>query len=306
MNKPRRPGKSRLPRKRKQTATPPVCALGEAVRSGFSDDEITEVLARLLLMLDPPTVARFAKSLGPERERVLRDVLSTANGLPAEKSRAKGLAHSPLGAGRALQEWKKAWADWDDIVAESNDEHGDYVHQEHHWEPPYFCPNDVADALEPIAARMRPLIPKLTESTAEPELDFLGMLEESLEDIGSGLEEWMGAWEGDGMMLGPNLTACLFEAQWAQVQKTKGDPAEVVARIQAFESTNRKASLDSRTAAEFLLALPRQELLHLVKSLDDGSTEKRSRWWQTVVAAVKKKEPAERGRPRRTVERRSL
>lgn len=276
----------------KNSGGAPTKALCNAIRSGFSDDEIPELLAHLLKTLDEPAVQRFAESLGPERGQTLRDVLTAGRAAKGAATSGKVKPDAPLGPGRARQDWEKAWSDWDVVISESNDEHGEYLHQEHHWEPPYFCPGDVAEALEPIAARMRPLISKLVAAGYEPDFSFLETMKESLDETAAGLEDWMGAWEGDGMGYGPQVTTCLFEAEWAWTRKRNGSLSEVVENIQEFELTNKKASLDSRAAAAFLLALPREELVGIAKDLARGPAEKRSRWWQDVSARVQPKSNA--------------
>jgi hypothetical protein len=281
----------KLRRSAKVAGNGPTTALRKAIRSGFSDDEIPEILARLLVIQDASTVERFAESLGPERGQTLRDVLCASLGTPKATHKQKPAPGAPLGPGRARQDWEKAWADWEAVIEESNDEHGEYVHQEHHWEAPYFWPGDVADALEPIATRMRPLIPKLVEAGVDPKFSFLEALRESLAETAAGLEDWMGAWERDGMEYGPEVTTCLFEAEWAWTRRRNGDLAEVIERIQEFELTNKKAGFNHRAAVAFLTDLPRDELLQIATSLARGPAEKRSRWMQTAIDQLRPKRP---------------
>lgn len=67
---------------------------------------------------------------------------------------------SPGGA-KIREEWEKAWAKWEDCVAESGDEHGRYLVREHHWEEPYLDGSSLAQDLEPIAAGMREILRSL-------------------------------------------------------------------------------------------------------------------------------------------------
>ena len=192
LNKSRKPSKSRAPAKK--AASCAAITLSKAIRSGFADDEIPDLLAHLLVMLDQTTIERFTDSLDPERGHTLRDVLVVGRSTRKVAAKKSISLDAPLGPGRARQEWEKAWADWEAVIEETNDEHGAYVHQEHHWEAPYFCPDEVSEALEPIAKCMRPLIPKVIEAPGvDPAFSFLEALKEDMDEIASGLDDWMGA-----------------------------------------------------------------------------------------------------------------
>jgi hypothetical protein len=172
--------------------------------AGLSEEEIRRVLAGALNSLDQAGVDRLLRRLGSETGTALRRVLDADNS-----------KHSPVpGRAKIKEEWEQAWADWNSQIAEASDREGDYVIQEHHWEQPYFDPLSVTNDLEPIAARMRKLLPRVFDENIDPDFSFAQAVQESIEEIKSGPADGIDPFAYEVFALGPEVTACLIDWEW--------------------------------------------------------------------------------------------
>ena len=137
-------------------------AILDRLSAGLSEEEIQRVLAGALSTLGSGGIARLSAKLGPDTGAALRRAM---------QSSTKKVPPKP-GPAKVLQEWKRAWRDWGGVISEACDEEGKYVVQEHHWEEPYFDPLSVTEDLEPIAARMAALLPRVFDEDLDPDCSF--------------------------------------------------------------------------------------------------------------------------------------
>jgi hypothetical protein len=156
--------------------------------AGLSQQEIRRVLAGALDSLDYAGVNRLLKRVGHETAAALRSVLH------ADSSKRPPLP----GKAKIKEEWDQARHDWNSLIAEASDDEGQYVIQEHHWEEPYFDPGSVTLALEPIAARMKKVLPRVFEENMDPGFSFAEAVQESMEEIESGVPDWMNPFDNEG------------------------------------------------------------------------------------------------------------
>lgn len=173
----------------------------DRLSAGLSEAEIQRVLSGALSTLGSEGIGRLAANLGPDTGAALRRAMQISSKSP-----------SPIpGPAKILQEWNRAWEDWNGIISKACEEEGECVIQEHHWEEPYFDPLSVTDDLEPIAARMAVLLPRIFDEDLDPDFSFADAVAESVDEIESSLPEWMGPFENEGFCLGPKATGCLVE-----------------------------------------------------------------------------------------------
>lgn len=219
------------------------------MRSSLVEKEIRDVLEGALLSLDKAGIERLVKRLGKETGGTLRHVMDLYS---------KGISGPEPVPGRAKirQEWDRAVSDWRDCVYESVYEEGKYVMQEHHWETPYLDTSALAGDLEEIAARMRALIPRVVDDNIDPEFDFFKFAVETVDEVGSGLPEWIDGWE-EGYLFGNEGTRCLLEWTWRTMcaEKRPVKPFEFIDRVIEFESANNEINLEGDAVIEFVLAL---------------------------------------------------
>jgi hypothetical protein len=223
-------------------------ALFEMLSHGLSEDEIQRVVACALLALDEGGRDRFVARLGSETGGTLRRLL-------ASRGERRATARPSPGAAKVRQEWEKAWGEWEACVAESQDEHGNYVIREHHWEEPYLDGASLAEDLEPIAARMRTILERVMDEGLDPDFGFLTAIEEMDAEIGSGLPDWMDPSSGDRCPLGPEVTGCLLEWEWRACQRDGRSAFALADAIRKLEASARIVSLDCDTVAKFIREL---------------------------------------------------
>ena len=213
--------------------------------AGLSEEEIRRVLAGALNSLDQAGVDRLLRRLGSETGTALRRVLVADNS-----------KHSPVpGRAKIKEEWEQAWADWNSRIAEASDSEGDYVIQEHHWEEPYFDPLSVTHDLEPIAARMRKLLPRVFDENIDPDFSFAQAVQESIEEIKSGLADGMDPFAYEVFALGPEVTACLIDWEWRSARRRRRTAFQFADQLCLLEVSTHGLGLDDKVVARFIRGL---------------------------------------------------
>jgi len=214
----------------------------------LSDEEMRRVLACGLLALQGKgAIEDLAERLGGDTGATLRAALAAAGG------GTRGPPRPPVpGSAKVLQEWERAWDDWDACVGASGDEDGEYVLQEHDWEPPYPDTGSVSEALDRAAARLRPLIPRMID--LDPDFDFAGAIGETDEGLGAGLPEWIDA--PDGWTLGPEATRAFLEWEWLSAGRAGRDAFDFADRVCALQESLENLGLDGAAVSGFVLELP--------------------------------------------------
>jgi hypothetical protein len=210
--------------------------------AGLSEQEIRCVLAGALSDLDHAGVDRLLKRVGHETASALRGVLH------ADSSKRPPVP----GKAKVKEEWEKAWDHWNSLIEEASQEEGQYVIQEHHWEEPYFDPGSVTLALEPIAARMKKVLPRVFEENLDPDFSFAEAVQNSIEEIESGLPDWMDPFANEGFVLGPEATACLIEWEWRSARRRSMTAFQFVDQLCRLESSTQRLGLDEKALARFV------------------------------------------------------
>lgn len=238
--------------------------------AGLSAEEIQRVLAGALSTLGSEGIGHLAAKLGPDTGAALRRAL---------QSSPKNASPNP-GPAKVLQEWRKAWADWNGVISEACDEDGEYVIQEHHWEEPYFDPLAVAGDLEPIAARMAALLPRVFAENLDPDFSFADAVAESIDEIGSSLPEWMGPFENEGFGLGPKATGCLIEWELRTCRREGKSLFDLIDKLRELEHSNLGLDLDDKTVAAFVRGLGKDAKRDILDGLRVHRDEDR---WEKVL-----------------------
>jgi hypothetical protein len=249
-------------------------ALIEALSASFSREEIQQILTCSLLSLDPSGIERLGARLGPETAATLRRVLS------AESETAKATGPQPS-IDKIRQEWDSAWEEWDACVAETGDEDGKYVLQEHHWEPPYLDKSALAEDLEPIAARMRVLLPRVYEGNLAPDFSFAHTLKNTVEDVG-GVSEWIED-SGEGIAFGPEVTRCLLEWEWRAARRDNLGAFEFADGICRLEQSCEDMALDHSTVSSFVFDLEAEAQKEILEGI---VRHRKSGHWARALESV--------------------
>lgn len=242
----------------------------DVLSAGLAEDEIRKVLSEAVSSLDQPGLDRLIKKLGHETGATLSRLLEFQGG---------GGAPRP-GRAKVRQEWKNAWRDWEDVVTESGDENGKYVLQDHHWEEPCFDPGSLAEDLEPIAARMRPLIRLVFEEDLDPSFSFSDAVARTADGVGCGLPEWMEPFQAEGLGLGPEATACLLEWEWLAAQRNGAGAFAFVDKVRKLETSAQNLELDEKTVAGFVRKLSAKDRAEILRGILGHKEE--SRWKEAL------------------------
>ena len=225
--------------------------------AGLSEQEIRRVLAGALNSLDHAGVDRLLKRVGHETATALRGVLH------ADSSKRPPVP----GKAKVKEEWEKAWDEWNSLIAEASQEEGQYVIQEHHWEEPYFDPGSVTLALEPIAARMKKVLPRVFEENMDPDFSFAGAVQNSMEEIESSLPDWMDPFANEGFVLGPEATACLVDWEWRSARRRSVAAFQFVDQLCRLEPSMQGLGLDEKALARFVGGLGTEAKNDILKGI---------------------------------------
>ena len=91
------------------------------------------------------------------RDDILRKLDKDIAGTAAHILSGQADTSEPFCSDKKRQsDWERLWEQWSEIAFEVGSEEGRYIQQDHHWEAPYFCGDDVADDLDEVARRMQP------------------------------------------------------------------------------------------------------------------------------------------------------
>jgi hypothetical protein len=245
----------------------------QRLSDGLSKEEIQRVLAGALNSLDQAGVDRLLRRLGSETETALRRILDADNSKqPAVPGRAK-----------IKEAWEQAWEDWDCRIAEACASEGDYVIHEHHWEEPYFDPQSVTSDLEPIAVRVRKLLPRVFEENIDPDFSFAQAVQESVEEIESSLAEWMDPFAYEGFVLGPEATACLIDWEWRSARRRRIPLFQFFNQLCQLETSTKGLELDQKVLARFVHGLGADSKNDILKGIQ--AKRNQSPWKQVLGRA---------------------
>jgi hypothetical protein len=242
----------------KRPAVPPEeDTLLRGLEAALSDDEIRRVLACALLVLDDDARERLLACLAPETGAALGPVLSR----PRARAGASKAPAAAAGKGKLRQDWDRLWAEWDEVVEESGQEHGKYIRQDADWEQPYLDTTSVERDLEAIASRIRALIPRVVA----PEFSFAHTLDEMDEALFAGLPDWIEP--GERCHLGAEATACLLAWEWAVAEREGRDASAFLDGIRDLEARLKKIALDHDVIQIFVLALSDEQLRSVLANM---------------------------------------
>lgn len=241
--------------------------------AGLSEEEIQRVLAGALRSLDQAGVDRLLQGVGSETSAALRRILD-----------ADYSEHLPTpGKAKVKEEWERAWKDWDTRIAEACDSEGEYVIHEHHWEQPYFDPLYVTHDLEPIATRMRKLLPRVFEENLDTDFSFAEAVKENVKEIESSLPDWMDPFDNEGFGLGPEATACLIDWEWKTACRQKMAAFQFVDQLCELEMSTKGLGLDEKVVARFVRGLSAEGKRDVLKGIQAKRDQKP--WKQALDSA---------------------
>lgn len=239
--------RSKLPARKTRAALEKE--LERLLPEALTAEEIVRALAAALLTPKQGDRERLIGRLGPETGVTLRRVLENAT---SKQTVREGLA----GSAKVLQEWERAWNEWNECISNAGTENGPYLYQEHHWEAPYFDPSTLARDLEPIARRIRKLVPRVIKGRLAPDFDMAEAFVEDIENIASSLPEWVLFEE---LEFGPEATRCLLDWAWRTACRDGGDSYALVLAIRTAEHGCSQLAFDAEALMSFVDQMKERE-----------------------------------------------
>ena len=216
---------------------------GKAIMEALTPKQAATLLDSIFDAVDAKTRDQMLAKLDQDTARTTRLILSG-------ESVSQGAARSD---GKVKSDWDDLWAQWYDIASEAGDEEGRYVEQDHDWEPPNFCGDEVASELDKVGEKMRSLLPKVSDARDV----FVQGLVEVDKQVGE-LPDWMGAADV-GYSFGPVATRCLLEWEYRHAQEAGEDMGTFFSRIAGVCDRLEAMPLDGEEIERFCLHLPKRE-----------------------------------------------
>ena len=238
----------------------------------LSQEERRHVLAAALLALDEGGRERMIGRLGEDTGAILLHVLEAKTGRGWRRSVRPSRSQE-----RILQDWHAAWSEWNSAIGETQWEHGKYISQERHWEPPYIDQSTLTDDLEAVARRLLELMPRVIEDDLDPDVSCLDQLQGSAEDVGDGLPEWFDEPEWE-YLYGPVVTSCLLHWEWFSLDHDArgggeaSSPFEILDRIRSAEDESGRWGVDAGALFEFVQALEEEDQRDILHGIEAHRT----------------------------------
>ena len=228
-------------------------------------------LVHLLDLVASPNVLQGLRDELVETDPDMADTIEKLLGVMKGPRVEESPVDTITSAERTLEAWDELWRRWGEIVGDVGDEEGEYANQDNHWEPAYFDGYALAADLEPIGETMLALIPQVHAQVNDAELFF-----NAFGEIEAGIElypEWMGAADGDPVVLGPMVTRCALEWSWLEARYGDDPGIVFVSEVVEMENVAEIVELDDATCEAFLIGLPEDVCRSIFVSLNKSNRE---------------------------------
>ena len=248
-------------------------SLGHKILQALTQDQVVELLNEIFSSQNNEEIASLLENLDP-------DISSTLDLYLNPKKTSKKPKRKVVSNEKLMEEWRDLWGDWEEIIFNAGNEKGEYVHQDYHWEEPYFSHDDVVEDLENIAKKMWPLVDKVHSLEICEDNEF----EDALKDVSSSIQdlpEWLGA-DYERCMVGPVTTKCILQWDWLTAEAHKNSAVSFVKRIIEFDSELGLFYLNDEAIVEFFLSLPDKARKEIY---DDITGKKNARFWQPHLSS---------------------
>ena len=254
-------------------------SIADHLFEALTKQEIIRFLDALWATLPSDRQDEVLDQLSPDARQTVQRILFPPDSTDAADAAAGAAPDKPMSTAKLEQTWNALWGEWNDIVAEASEEDGEYIVQDHHWEPPYFDETAVIEDLEKIAQKIRPLIPHAIKRSFSPDEGFAEALAMMGEEISAGMPEWIYM---EGFHLEENLTICLLEWEWlsfiknAEIEEKAPDAFAFAESILELENNFSQVALNSETLWDFFTQLPEADQETIFRGL--AHNKERPRW----------------------------
>jgi len=263
----------------------------ERLAKALTTEQLAGLVVQLLEGMPEADHPAFLAALSPDVVAVLE-----SNAQPAD---SPGKHSPPLTSDEKFsQHFRSVLRDWSSVVFELGDEEGDYVCQEHDWEPPEFDAYRLARDIERCAGTLLPLLDRAAQLGLEDENLFLELAEEITEAIAEYPDH---IYTGDGVWLEAKGTECIL--RWIDLHARS--EAVFLAKVLEFADKVCGVALDQTTVSTHVLEAwqekRRRALFGAIEKRlahDSGFRDKASTpgrlWYRIRYALASELDPARR------------
>jgi hypothetical protein len=239
-----------LKRKRKspQKGKP---APGQSLVEALTKDQMAALFDAVVDVIDIETQDEILRKLDEDiadtTARILSGRDNTSEAVCSEKKRQHN--------------WDDLWGQWFDIASEVGDDEGRYVQQDHHWESPYFCYDEVASDLDQVVCKMQSLMAVVAD---DREVFVQGLAE--IDKEASNLPDWMGVGEM-GEVFGPMTTQYWLKWEYQHARLAGEEIGMLFVRILETSNDFQIFGPDWNEVLAFFLGLTKKERQSLYEYL---------------------------------------
>jgi hypothetical protein len=242
--------------------------IAQHLTAGLTPGQLAGLVARLLGSMSEAEWTAFCGTLEPDVAAVLQrlgdpppaDEAATDAGGTTSDAKFATQFHAVLGALQGL-------------LSELGDEDGDYIVQEHHWEPPDFDASRLGKDIERCAQDLLPLLDRAAALDLEDESLFVDLCQEITDGIGQYPEH---IYTEDGVEFGSTATECVLKWLDLHAETEAGFLDGLVATLRGRGSV----SFEAGTIRAYLLdGWPEARRRALYRAIEDrraASTEFRA------------------------------
>ncbi|MCY7286459.1 MAG: hypothetical protein LH679_24195 [Cyanobacteria bacterium CAN_BIN43] len=259
----------------------------------LTEQELTQLIEVLFGVLSSQQTEQAIAQLSPDTQQTLQQILKPS---PTSK-KTQAAATQTASLAKQQQTWSKLWKDWNAILNEAEKERSKYIIQEAHWEQPYFDTTTFVEDLEEVADKMRPLVPIAFEQNFTPDDGFIPALQAAA-SMSIGGEDWMEITEG--LALEPQITYCLLEWEWLELQSQGQDAFKFVQHIRQKEIEFQNVSFEYEAILDFLTQLTEPDQRRILAGLTEDQespswvrvlTDTSSHWHQLYLELIEQHAP---------------
>jgi hypothetical protein len=243
----------------------------------LTQSEIARFIDALLGSLSPELEEQAISQLPSDTQQIVRQILDPSPTQSAKKS----TVIETVSLEKQAEIWSGLWREWNTVVCEAAEEEGKYIVREADWEEPYFDATTFIEDLESVANKMQPLIQIAFEHEFSPEPDFVTALLEAETDVASGIPDWMEI--TDGLYLEHQLTDCVLQREWLNIQEQGEDAFQFVECIREYEQQFNEVQLNSDRLFMFLSDLSEPDRQIILTGL---TANKETTLWKSVLADI--------------------
>ncbi|MBL7189732.1 MAG: hypothetical protein ISS70_25670 [Phycisphaerae bacterium] len=211
-------------------------------------------------------MGKLDKDIAETTDRILSGQADTSEPVCSDKKRRSN--------------WERLWEQWSDIAFEVGSEEGRYIQQDHRWEAPYFCGDDVADDLDDVARKMQPLVPAVVD---DRDVFLQGL--ELVDQEAAALPDWLDA-GGMGTYFGPVTTKCWLTWEYQHSQQSGEEIGTLFVRILASSEEFQIFGVDWDEFTAFFMGLAKQELKTLFEFIQTAGKTTLKPYFEDKRSAV--------------------